>query len=562
MARQRQMDRRLTLLLLGASLVSGCAGSRPAGTLPIRIGLLADSQITSPHGTPGCSYRSKSLDRQLEHAIRPPALEHLTVRMLEIALDKFPSDVDVILYLGDGANSGGEDEIEALFKVLGDYRRKSKVPIFVVIGNHDYLGAGNTPHSIERFLLLNHLRPLEERPLSDPYNRPLSKGEVLSRISAFNHDSNDLATNTMFRYTDNHDALDTDLDHNSGLYLAGRLVYPKQGEKTVEILLADTSDYADTPFRPELEIWDPFIPKWDVYGLQGAISSKDQENGSGERSVSQITYLKEESALSTPDFRFVASHFHADNLDRKRGDIPAGFLFELVNLGHGLWETVDGPLLGHRWTNFYVKYWLAEHKRNYWLSGHTHRRTMMHPSQGTVHAGGMWGFLTDASFRSVNVGSTTDYRAHIAVVERASRQEADNDRHVKKVDDYVQFREIPLFDIKERDEKQRLQQVLSYVEVYGRENRNVPHAIEYRDDAQFGLSLLGLNKDYQDGKWTVADTEKSRKRLDAFIDTFVSEYPENERADAIRCLAFIASACEVGRCNCRKGFDPDKCRLK
>jgi 3',5'-cyclic AMP phosphodiesterase CpdA len=130
----------LALAVLSLSFMAGCTGDRPTRALPIRIGLLADSQITSPDSTPDCPYRSRSLDRLSERAIRPPALEHLAAEMLRIALRQFPPDLDVILYLGDGANSGGENEIEALFAALEDHRRKSQIPIFMVIGNHDYLG--------------------------------------------------------------------------------------------------------------------------------------------------------------------------------------------------------------------------------------------------------------------------------------------------------------------------------------------------------------------------------------------------------------------------------------
>ncbi|MBN2132522.1 MAG: hypothetical protein JW741_23680, partial [Sedimentisphaerales bacterium] len=76
----------LGLLPLALSLVVGCAADPPAATLPIRIGLLADSQITSLNGTPDCLYRSRTMDKKVEPAIRPPALEYLAAEMLEIAL--------------------------------------------------------------------------------------------------------------------------------------------------------------------------------------------------------------------------------------------------------------------------------------------------------------------------------------------------------------------------------------------------------------------------------------------------------------------------------------------
>ncbi|MBN2133471.1 MAG: metallophosphoesterase, partial [Sedimentisphaerales bacterium] len=477
-------------------------------------------------------------------------------------LDTFPPDVDVILYLGDGANSGGTDEIEKLFRALEDHRSDSGTPIFVVIGNHDYLGAGNTTDPVARFLLLNHLQPEQDPPLPETYNRALSKYEVLCRISAFNRDSNDLATNTMFLYADNNDVLDPALDHDTGLYLAGHLLYPKHGKKTVEMFLADTSDYIDTWFSPELTLWDPFIPQWDFYGVQGSISSRDRTDESGAPIPSQITYFKERAVSPPADFRFVASHYHPDNLDRKRDGIPESWLFEMANAGHGFWETVGTLFFGHDYANQHLKDWLSDGRENYWLSAHTHRKSMMRPGQGKVHVGGIVEILTDDSFRSVNIGSTTDYRAHVAVIEGFSRRHAALDPHVRKVDEYVQFREIPLFDAAADQEKQLLHKLLNHIEAYGRAHRDAEHCVEYKNDIQFGLSLLGLNKDYQDERWTVEATRETCQCLDLFIDTLVSENEDSERADLIRCLTFIASACEMRVCDCGKGFDPGRCRIK
>ena len=217
----------LFLLVFSLILISGCAGRR--ANLPIKIGLLADSQITSPNSTPGCVYRNKGTDKRKEASIRPPALEHLAAEVLEIALDKLSEEdekgekVDVIIYLGDGANSGGEDEIERFFEVLTEHREKTRIPIFTVIGNHDYLGSGNTPNEGERLLLVNRIVGDEKPPVR--YNRALSKYEVLEKISEFNRDAKYLSPKTMFKYRDNRDSLDERLNHKTGLYLAGHLVY-------------------------------------------------------------------------------------------------------------------------------------------------------------------------------------------------------------------------------------------------------------------------------------------------------------------------------------------------
>jgi len=159
------------------------------------------------------------------------------------------------------------------------------------------------------------------------------------------------------------------------------------------------------------------------------------------------------------------------------------------------------------------------------------------------------------------VGSTTDYRPHIAVVEPFSKQQARSDRRVKKVDSYVQFREIPLLDLRQPRDEQCLRRVLGDIDAYGRENKTTTHCIGYECDRQFGMSLLGLNKDYQDRHWTATDTEECGKRLDRFIDAWLSRNPADARADLVRCLGFIASAVEADVCMGKNGFDPGRCRL-
>ena len=73
-------------------------------------------------------------------SIRPPALECLLAReMLQIALNKLTNDagggkqgVDLILYLGDAANSGGADEIEKVLTILTSIAAK-RVSLFTLL---------------------------------------------------------------------------------------------------------------------------------------------------------------------------------------------------------------------------------------------------------------------------------------------------------------------------------------------------------------------------------------------------------------------------------------------
>ena len=177
------MKRLYYLLLLVCSVLTGCAAEQrlQEARFPMKIGLLADSQITSKNGFSDFSFRSKLADNIVDVSIRPPALErYLAEEMLNIALKKLTQDangekegVDVILYLGDGANSGGTDEIETLFTALKKHRDETGTPIFMLIGNHDYLGAGNIVSPGTRFALLNRE--------GQPSNPALSKYQVLRR---------------------------------------------------------------------------------------------------------------------------------------------------------------------------------------------------------------------------------------------------------------------------------------------------------------------------------------------------------------------------------------------
>jgi hypothetical protein len=528
------------LLPFSLILISGCAGRR-AG-LPIKIGLLADSQITSPNSTPGCVYRNKGTDKKREVSIRPPALEHLAAEVLKIALDKLSEEdekgekVDVIIYLGDGANSGGEDEIGRFFEVLTEHRDKTKIPIFTVIGNHDYLGSGNTPNEGERLLLVNRIIADEKPPVR--YNRPLSKYEVLQKMSEFNRDAHYLYPKTMFKYRDNCDSLDKRLNHKTGLYLAGHLLYSADGEDSVEIFLADTSDYQNIPVKPE-------VYKLGVYGWVGSISSKDK---SDEKRLSQIDcYFEREWALPSPDFRFVASHYHPDILDRKRfvNEVPEDVIFELENFVHGVFEHADG-LFGQRYSNRYLNRWLSGGCGNYWLSGHTHRERMSSPHQGKVHVGGILEILTDASFRSVNIGSTTDYRAHVVILEKYVKGKN------RRVDKHVGYREIPLFDYNER----LLGDMFAGISEFGAEKRRDQnfqnydpnfHELEDMNEKEFGVSIIGLNKQYQKDYWLHKHSEASVKYLEEFIEWFRGKHPEYDRADVVTCLAFIAGANEKNK---------------
>ena len=568
------MKRITFLLILACWIFTGCATEKQKQYVhfPIKIGLLADTQLTSHNGFYNYSQRSKFSDRMVDVAIRPPALEcFLAEEMLNIALKKLTQDakgekdgVDVIIYLGDGVNSGGTDEIELFFSVLEKHREVTGIPIFVLIGNHDYLGCGNIVTPGTRFALLNR-----EGRTSNP---ALSKYQVLKKISEFNHASNNLPTNKKFKYIDNYEAVERnkELDHNTGLYLSGLLSYSEEDKNSVEVFLLDTSDYKDAPD------WSS-LAKWGFYGVIGSLSFKDEPGV-----LSQTGYFKKVAGSTAPDFRFMASHYPKDHLDRitltRPGDVP-------LNITNVAWEVIEGAFSYPSFSeslNQNLENLLSARKRNYWLSGHTHVPTTTQPSKIVVG-----GLLMDKYYRGINTGSTTDYRAHVTIVESYEQQQ--NNR----IDNFVGYREIPLFDYRE----DLLVEILKAIGEYGRDHYSDPNfqhliipindwikeeqsidlidasfstltlqqgnlldkglstlglepkgamGLEERYRIYMGATILGLNKKYREGSWIEKQTEASARQLRDFVKLYVDRTGYN-REEVISCLGLLAGAYECGK---------------
>ncbi|MCE5185966.1 MAG: metallophosphoesterase [Planctomycetaceae bacterium] len=542
-----------------------------AAAFPLKIGLLADSQITSQNGFSNFHYRSKFADALVSVSIRPPALEcFLAPEMLRIALNKLTQDsggaksaVDVILYLGDAANSGGADEIDLTLSILSEYRQKAGIPIFVVIGNHDYLGAGNIVTPGTRFALLNQI--------GRPDNPALTKYEVLKRFSRFNRDNDRLAGNTRFKYVDNGDALDSnkDLDHDTGLYLSGVLTYSEAGKPSLEIYLLDSSDYVDSPDWSE-------IADFGFYGVIGAVSFKDKP-----AKPSQTGYLGKFSQSSSPQFRLLASHYPKDHLDRitfaKPGQVP----LSVTNLTWSATEQAFSIPTFSKTLNQNLEPLLTKSGTNYWVSGHTHVKTTPAPDRFIV--GGLVG---DKYFRAINVGSTTDYRAHVLIMERYNKE------WNHKLDEFVGYRARPIFE----GNPTLLASIPKAIAAYGRQHAAdrdfqgvIPTMDEWsaqnkdfslpivtdvlsgvsgmlvkkdnrmtEDDAyciEVGATVLGLNKRYQHEAWKDPQTEAAAKHARSFVDQFVAA-TGSSRDDVIAFLGLLAGAYECDLLPGKTGLTP------
>jgi hypothetical protein len=553
------MKRGFYLLFLMCFLFSGCdmMQSRPTASFPLKIGLLSDSQITSQNGFSDFHYRSKMADALVDVSIRPPALECILAKeMLQTALNKLTQDthgskqgLDVILYLGDAANSGGADEIDTVLAILTEHRQKTAVPIFILIGNHDYLGAGNIVSPGIRFAMLNQL--------GRPDNPALTKYEVLKRFSDFNHANNQLPAATRFRYTDNIEAVERnkDRDHRTGLYLCGCIAFTETGTPPVQILMLDTSDYKDAPD------WSQ-VMSLGFYGAIGSVSFKDEPGF-----VSQTTCLSHFAGTSSTAFRFLISHYPKDHLDRITFAKPREVPLNITNLAWEVTENAFSLPTFSETLNQKLLTLLTSGKCNYWLSGHTHVHGIPAPERFIL--GGLAGekFVT-----ALNVGSTTDYRAHIAIVE------AYDARHNNKLDNSVGYRQIPLFDCDDTV----MVAVTAAMEEYARQNVNdtlfkplIPTLNQWLDkpkqnDSLLGLPasllsglqkkpsaadrirhywidvgamILGLNKTYRLEAWTDEHTLASALHLQDFITRCISR-TGRDRSDIVTCLGLLAGAYE------------------
>ncbi len=342
-------------------------GNRPIASdeFPV-LGVLADSQITTTNGFFVHNLRCKQAHLFVKVAMRTPAAEYLSPRMVEYFVKKLKADgAEMILYLGDGANSGCTDEVDALFAVLASQREQLGVPIFMAVGNHDYLGAGSTTEPRSRQLLCGTANP------------PLMKYEVLKRISAFNQASAQVSSGPLrFEYRDNFAALtnwfETAQDaHRMGCYLAGRLlVWRSEQPRPLELFLTDSSDYQDIELQPEF--------MGEQWGARGAISFA---------SLRPQTRWYQQFEETNVVCRLIASHYPIKEFQHKLwGIIPVK-------------ERIGRP--GHL---------LSTNTWNYWLSAHTHAPA----SKGTKtfkEKGGLFRRLfkrSNTQYTYLTCGSTID----------------------------------------------------------------------------------------------------------------------------------------------------------
>ncbi len=382
---------KISAALLSLVLLSSCSGLNLAKVEKIdpqentiRIGLkiaaIADTHLTTEKLENDYFLRSRLADLIANEAIRTTAQEVLALENLKYLLEDMKElDPDIILYLGDGMNSGCTDEVEDFFAQLERSRAELDKPIFFVIGNHDYLAAGNQPETDFRLKTCGQ------------GNGMYSKAELIAKVDRFNaHSFTDFNRDgIMTDFKDNIavDAVgrpwetqrdqacnseDPENQHNDpdfSCFYTGIIAYQKNGI-TGQIVLTDSSDYRDIKVQPDIALTK-------LYGVRGSMSW--EEGG-------QLDWINENLSDSN-DVRIIASHYNIDSL------------------GYAPEYTFDRPgdLL------------LPEADRNLWLSAHTHTER---PVQAVYQFKEYFIFNTKTAYE-INVGSTTDFSPHFVFIESA-----------------------------------------------------------------------------------------------------------------------------------------------
>lgn len=481
---------------------------------PGRFAVVADSQFNTPRSGYRSIYRRRPIDRVIDVAIRPPALDLASHFLLRSILGKQVADgAEVIFYLGDGANNGCADELvgrrevdgmDGIFTVLRQARARFGVPIFFVLGNHDYLGAGNTSAWMAtRRALCNADR--------DGRNAPLTKFEVMREVHAFNAESAAMAPH--WQYRDSWAAKPLARACNGGggyrprnqhlrrgCYLAAVLADRRDGR---EYLLLDSNDYGDVP---------------------GSMFFAGRRGGASFRKLpgplAQTRWLLR-AADPEASLRIVLSHYDLDTIN-----------------------TPDGQGAAHERLGQ-----LIVPRRSLWLSAHTHHPNVRRFRQSLRATRG----AAPVRFTEINVGSATDWPAHALVSEAA----VDADRGLAAL-----VRPTHVFAIT----PERCEETLEALSRVTGGSKFFPFRRHTRGLGLFGLDFLlaryRVQKEYRTHNWTRADDQHVRANLATWLDEHAPQpagdrcgWPTRERLTAGACVGLYASLQE----GVKQGWAPVAC---
>lgn len=476
------------------------------------VGLLADSHIQTTQSNRTVSYQAgKKEDEVKNSSLRPVAYNMFSPFLIEFFLAKLINEkVDVILYLGDGSNNGCSDEIDKLFDILQKYSRINQnnlPPIYYVIGNHDYLGRGNTALMDERIKLCNdsintkHSSETSKDAGTIQYNRPYDKFDLIRKVHFFN---SKMANMSSANYRDNYEEkkikenclhyskeescktntedYDAEQHLKCGCYLAGRVEIEQKKEdgRTIlsEIMLADTSDYADKDKHYD-NLFKTLLGT-EYYGLIGFMSNP------------QISFFERENGIYAN--RIVASHYDQHG--------PFTKLFP-----------EEKRLVGRMCKAF------DPSSRNYWFSGHTHadsRGPCYEPEYASVELNDEKQQCSATTVRTLNIGSTIDNRPQATAVNLS--------------DNGMMYLKFLTLDADARLCKPVIEKLESQPEIDSPlyqaitiKNKNITH----------GRDLFGISKDYRKKEWSDDYEKLSQFNIEMFMK-FIKEDKDTRLLKALQ----------------------------
>lgn len=407
--------------LAALALLSACAsapskhlsraidsGTPPLGTQPLSIGVVADSQFqTLGNFENVLGYRGRFEDAAVWVSIRPPVLDAAARSLLRTHLETLRSrGAKAIFFLGDGANNGCHDEFsvdsanpgeEGVLRILDEFRTASRIPVYFVLGNHDFLGAGSTSQSRRREVFCKETRKGRS-------NWALSKLDVIRAVDIFNRKN-------VFEGWRYHSSLgdgmatarscgnNPDLQPRThGCYLAARVDYIHAGS-AIQFLLLDTNDWVDVS-RSGLG----YI---DQEGLRGAMSFYDDDRFE----LPSQTRWFELNASEPVAMRVAMTHYNVSALQKK---VP--FLGAVANYTQRFMDLFTAPGMRRA----------VKQDAAYVISAHTHRP--MHRERTTTirvrcdKTEDGCAPTQRFSIEELNVGSTTDFSNYSTLVHLAPGQ--------------------------------------------------------------------------------------------------------------------------------------------
>ncbi len=498
------------------------------------VGVIADSQLqTSNTLLEATVLKSKLADSVVKVAIRTPAQRHLAPANLKYILKELATKnrTDILLYLGDGANNGCKDELDELFGILEDFRNKYSIPVFYVVGNHDYLGAGNTSDFENR----NRLCSRNPFPPTDRLvSNVATKYALIKIIHEFNLEGAMLAKRAGWKYENSFSEelkgsceMEPIRQHSSDDCFYASLL--TNGE--IELLLLDTSNYGVNSNIMELpEIVSGGIEDVELAGTVGGICCADNSKG-------QVSWFKKSMQVVPPKFSIVASHYTESELEMNSFSTNCEFQSDKTLCFFGSnWLKEVSSIKRHQENLFMSQLFRTDTPTilPIWLTAHSHKH---YPdTKGYLHEVYDLSGLLDASglrvkqrpvmqfdtklvtsFLSINIGSTTDWKPHALVLELSS----------EGAGYYVT---TPILTEQGFD-REYCDQLLSKLESGTIELRNVMPVL----GETTGLDAYGLTRAYQRSKWKEIDLSNSIKNLEELIEN------EADSETASLCLAFEAA---------------------